>query len=658
VALLCLALLCVPEGWSAGRNEYLDMDLSELLDVVVLTVAKKKGTLAEIPSAVFVITQDDIKRSGATSIPDALALAPGIHVGRGTSSFRSVSARGFGGYSSNKVLVMIDGRTVFSPGHNGVQWEAQHVMLEDVERIEVVRGPGGTLWGANAVNGVINVITKKAKDTQGTLVRIGTGNQHPLSTAVRQGGQINDTTFLRAYGMHDHFAANTLKDGGLDANDNWYFSQGGFRMDGHPNNDQEWTLQGDAYRVNKEYLFMPMPGWCAENSSKLEGADLLGRFRQEFSGRRALIAQAFYDYRDWREQDDIHVSTYMFDFDLQYETPLGDRHSLVMGTGYRHIDSRYGPSQAWIRGDEKERLYSAFLQDEITLLADTLWLTLGTKYEHNDRTGSEWQPNVRLLWKAAEGHTFWGAVSRTVHTPTAMEQDPEASILVGLLPTTSSGVLPTRLVGNAAFDSDTVLTYEAGYRWMPDANLFVDLSLFYSEYDKLYDFRTDITPTGVDLVFINGVQGESYGLELAVNWKARPWLSFALAYSYMQKDLWSDHPDKTPLPPGYLHASSPAHILSLRSSIDLSDAWQLNFWVRAVDSFECLITSPQPPSTTKVDEYITMDANLLWKPVDGVEVTLGARNLTGGSELEYVSELALPPTGIDRSVYAKLLWRF
>ncbi|MGI6656475.1 MAG: TonB-dependent receptor plug domain-containing protein [Desulfobulbus sp.] len=654
-----MPLLCAPKGWSAARNEYLDLGLTQLMDVMVTTVSKSEQSLAETPAAVFVITPEDIRRSGASTIADTLAMAPGIHVGRATGSVWSVSARGFGGYSANKLLALIDGRSVYSPGYSGVWWDAQHVMLEDIERIEVVRGPGGTLWGANAVNGVINVITKKAEDTQGTLVRVGGGNQQPLTAAARHGGKIGDTAYLRLYAARDGFAANTLPDG-TDANDNWYSHQGGFRMDGTVGDSSEWTLQGDIYQDRKEQMIFPLwledPPYQSyqESEVEMEGHNLLGRLRRDLSAGHALTVQAYYDYVHRIEHySDMKFTT--LDLDVQYETPLGDRQALVMGMGYRNIDSRFSPTRCMAPVEQTDNLWSAFLQDEITLLADTLWLTLGTKYEYNGFTGSEWQPNARLLWKPADRHFFWTSVARAVRTPSLIEREGRMTVGEGS-PAPGMQVLPFALKGHRGFDSESVIAYEAGYRWYSRSNFSLDLSLFYNVYDNFYDFQPHLVGDGIDLVMTNQGKGTIHGLELAVDWRATPWLSFAAAYSYQEKAL--KVVENSAMPVGFFHDSAVRHQLSLRSSIELHDDWLLNIWGRADSGLECVSASILPVPMEKIDDHVTLDANLIWTPTPNLEVMLGGRNLFDSGRKEYVFELYLPPTEIRRSVYGKVTWKF
>ncbi len=323
-------------------NEYLDMDIAQLMSITITSVAKKEQPLSDAAAAVFVITQEDIRRSGVTTLPDALAMAPGMQVAKINGGKWSVSTRGFGGYTSNKLLVLIDGRSVYSPAYSGVFWDMHHTLLEDVDRIEVIRGPGGTLWGANAVNGVINIITKKSQDTQGALVRT-TGGNKLLGAAGRYGAKIGENSHGRAYVTYDNYSDNKIYETGVYAEDEWRPFQAGFRFDGSPDNGLEWTLQGDAYHnegeQNISFMWTPEPPYISRNvldDSLNEGANIIGRVYKDFGEGRALTFKTYYDYAN-RDESFYQLNFETLDLDIQYETPWGDRHNFTMGAGYRSV---------------------------------------------------------------------------------------------------------------------------------------------------------------------------------------------------------------------------------------------------------------------------------------------------------------------------------
>ncbi|MGD9949395.1 MAG: TonB-dependent receptor plug domain-containing protein [Desulfobulbus sp.] len=652
-------------GAAAAGNEYLDLDIAQLMNITVTSVAKRDQRLADAPAAVFVITQEDIRRSGVTNIADALAMTPGIQVAQISASKWSVSSRGFAGFTSNKLLVLIDGRSVYSPAYSGVFWDAQNTMLEDIDRIEVIRGPGGTLWGANAVNGVINIITKKAEDTQGTLVRASLGGKGAVSSAGRYGGKISDTTFARFYLTYDDFAANRLHSTEADGNDSWQPKQTGFRMDGQPTGSSEWTLQGDLYDNEGDQWVIPYwtsssPYYSALNDQwDAKGGNILGRWHQELSGDQAITFKAYYDYNK-RSDAVFNLQFTTLDLDLQYETKLGQRQNLTLGAEYRSIQGEFDETYQVSLPDRNDNLYSAFVQDEINLVADRLWLTLGTKYEHNDYTGNEWQPSAKLLWKIKDNHSLWTSAARSVRTPSIVEQ--YGRVLIGRYPlymgSTFIGTGDINFVGNQNFDSEIVNTYELGYRWQASRNLSFDLALFYNDYDEIYTVFPTRSGFDVDSVFVNAKSGNGQGFELAVDWQARSWLTFALAYSYLETDLTTEAWVGTQAGSDWVAKSAPENQVSLRSSIALADDWQLNLWLRYVDQIFCRNTVGLLGDPVEIDAYFVLNTNLIWTPSKHLEFMLAGLNLTDSGQLRYLSEYQTPATEIERMVYGKFTWRF
>ncbi len=661
-SLLCFGLY--PGGTSEANtpeNEFLDMDLSQLMNVTITSVAKKKQRLSDAAAAVYVITQEDIRRSGVTHIAEALAMAPGIQVARISASKWSVSSRGFAGYTSNKLLVLMDGRSVYSPAYSGTFWDMQDTLLEDIDRIEVIRGPGGTIWGANAVNGVINIITKQSADTHGGLVRVGAGDQEIAQAAARFGGALSPKTDGRVYLSGNDRNSNTLAFDGSDANDGWRNIQGGFRLDGQPESHSEWTLQGDLYQNRADQILYPYwiegPPYLTSNYGNIDagGANLLGRYRHELSDRSVLSVQAYYDYND-REEAYYRQTFNTIDFDLQYETLLGERNSITMGAGYRQIKGEFDTSFQLQVEDNTDRLYSAFLQDEIKLVSDTLWLTVGVKLEHNDITGNEWQPSGRILWKPVENHSLWASVARAVRTPSMIEEN--GGILAAAYPI-PSGLATTYLRGSASFESETALAYEAGYRWQATSTLSIDTAFFYNNYDKIYSLYPIVKSGGFDLTFINGSSGDGYGFEAAIDWKPAPWLSFVLTYSYLNMDLLLDKAEALYAgESNFVSKTSPANQFSLRSSVDVAKDWQTNFWLRYTDEITNRSGVDLLSEQISIDSYFLFDVNIIWTPTDHLEIMLAGQSIFNGSKLQYSSELVTPATEIERGVYAKLTYRF
>lgn len=374
------------------------------------------------------ISQNDIQRIGATSIPEALRLAPGIDVARIDANKWAVSARGFNGRFANKLLVLIDGRNAYTRAFAGVYWENQDVMLEDVERIEVIRGPGATLWGANAVNGVINIITKHSADTQGGLLVAGAGNQEQGFGAFRYGGELNKNTTARAYVKGFKVNENT-NEMGANAGDDWGKVQSGFRMDSQATPNDAITLQGDAYYSNiNQYSIVPQTAAPYQNSFNEDiesfGGNLLVRHQHTFSSTSDYSLQVYYDFYQ-RDEFYLKETRHSLDIDFQHRFALLGWNDIVWGVGYRynHDDFRSSYITTLTPPSRNDQLFSAFIQDEITLIDNTLWLTLGSKFEHNDYSGFEAQPTARLMWAPHYQHRLWASISRAVRTPSRAEQN-------------------------------------------------------------------------------------------------------------------------------------------------------------------------------------------------------------------------------------------
>lgn len=649
-------------GAIESGNEFLDMDMSQLMDITITSVSKKEQKLSDAAAAIFVITQEDIRRSGVTHIADALAMAPGIQVAKISASKWSVSSRGFSGYTSNKLLVLIDGRSVYSPAYSGTLWDMQNTLLEDIEQIEIIRGPGGTLWGANAVNGVINIITKNSAETKGGLVRAGVGSEETLQGAVRYGGELNDSIDGRIYATFNDRDSNKLASSSLDyirtsedANDDWQNFQTGYRVDGRVGDDAEWTLQGDVFKNKGDQIIYPY--WIAtspyltekEGTIDSNGGNLLGRYQRHISNSSSFSVQTYYDNTE-RDDNYYSYSSNTFDLEVQYETKLGERNNFTTGAGYRYISGNFNDSFQIQVKDRDDQLFSAFLQDEITLIEDTLWFTAGLKWEKNDYTGTEWQPSARLMWKPGENHTLWSSVARAVRTPSSAEHD--GAILVASYPT-QDGLSTSYILGDKDFESEIVYAYELGYRWQTSADFAIDLATFYNDYEDLYTLAPGAGESGTDFSFINGVEGEGYGVEIAADWQTTSWISFALAYSYLHMEEATDN-----IRAGFFSDASPNHQVSLRSSVDLSKKWQANIWLRYVDEIIARNSTDVVAGTIALDDYVLLDLNLIWKIDEDLEIMLTGQNLINDSNLQYVSEVITPATEIERGVYLKLTYRF
>ena len=660
-----LSILCLSVTGNAAKesgNDFFDMDIAQLMQITITSVAKKPQNLSDSAAAVFVITQDDIHRSGVTSIPEALRMAPGIQVARIDSNKWAITSRGFAGNFANKLLVMIDGRAVYSPAFSGVYWDTQDTMLEDIDRIEVIRGPGATIWGANAVNGVVNIISKKASDTQGGLVSFGGGDHNQAMTGLRYGTSLGENSHGRAYIKYQKQDSFKLHETGSDANDDWDSLRTGFRLDGEEEGKSSWTLQGDFYSNNENQLLSPFwtatPPYVSEKKDDFEtsGWNILGRWQAEISKTSSWTIQAYYDYTN-RDEVIMEQTHRTVDLDAQFQSQVGTRNNFIIGLGYRSVDADFSNTyQVSVEpGSRSENLYSGFIQDEIMLIADRLWLTLGVKWEHNDFTDNEFQPSGRLLWKATDTQTVWAAVSRAVRTPSEFEES--GSITMAVIPTIPPDSTKIILNGSEHYGSENLLAYEAGYRWLVLSNVSFDVSVFYNDYDNLQTTEPVMSRSSTQLYFSNNMSGATYGLELASDWKPTDWLKFQFGYTYIGFDLEVDSNSFSQRLDEKTEGTSPQNQFSVRSAININKDLQLNLWVRYVDSlngFKALDSRDD----VHVDDYLTFDANVSWRLTEKLELMLVGQNLLDSSHLEYVSEFSSPTTDIERSVYGKIIYHF
>jgi iron complex outermembrane receptor protein len=598
------------------------MSIDDLANIEISSVSKKKESLSAAAAAVFVITQEDIRRSGYTSVPEVLRLAPNLQVARIDASQYAITARGFNENTTNKLLVLIDGRTVYTPLFSGVFWDVQDVMLQDIERIEVISGPGGTLWGSNAVNGVINIITRSAHATQGTLLNAGVGTQE-RGGAARHGGKLNDNTAFRVYAKGFE-RDGTERANGTDAHDRWHKQQAGFRLDSDDAGDK-FTLQGDLYDGESDQR--------VGSDKTFSGVNLLGRWNHALGGDDSLQVQAYFDRtrRDYpglfREQLDT------YDLDIQHRFRWRQGHDIVWGGGYRVMEDSVenSASLAFLPTQRSLKLANLFGQDSIAL-ADALKLTLGIKLEHNSYTGTETQPSARLAWKLDEKSLFWSSVSRAVRTPSRIDAE-------FFVPANA----PFRLIGNEDFESEELIAYEVGYRADPTAKLSFSVSAFYNDYDKLRS--VELSPGGLPFVLGNKMRGNTYGVEMWGNYRVNDWWRLSAGYNYLKKDLElaSDSSDTSSLDNS---ETDPRYQFSLRSSMNLPRNVELDLTLRSVGGL----------SSSEVPSYTELDARLGWMITKGVSLSVSGFNLLDREHPEFGS---LPTRSeFRRSVYMEVSWQF
>ena len=657
-----LLVLLTSISWAVERpvtrQGFLDptqISLEDLLKIEVISITKRPESRAEVAAAVYVITQDDIRRSGVTSLPEALRLAPGVQVARIDANKWAIGVRGFASRLSRSLLVLIDGRSVYSPLFAGVYWEVQDTLLEDVDRIEVIRGPGGTIWGANAVNGVINIITKRAQETQGGLLVAGGGSEEQGFGGVRYGGSIGENLFYRVYGKAFNRDA-AFHSNGPDFDD-WRMGQAGFRLDWDGPHGDAVTVQGDVYTGDAGQravltTFTPPFRTTVEADADLAGGNLLGRWQRILSPTSDLSLQLYYD-RTYRREPTFRESRDTFDIDVQHRFRIPWQQEIRVGLGYRLTsgDTAAVPTIVFTPSRRTDQIFSAFVQDEISLLAEQLRLTIGSKFEHNDYSDFEVQPGARLLWLLAPQHTLWAAVTRAVRTPSRVEHDLSATSLLD--PRT-----PTfgRAIGNGTFVSEKLLAYELGYRRQPTSRLFLDITAFYNRYTDLLSLEpgtpfTEATPPPAHLIvplFIrNGLHGEGYGVELAADWQPFDWWRVSGVYSYLQLNLTRDKDSLDASTVRSTEGSSPTHQFSVRSFLSLPGHLECDLVWRYVDRL---------PSQG-VSSYLTLDAHLGWRPLPPLTIAVVGQNLLMNHHAEFGGGSS-GTTEIERSVYGKVVWHW
>jgi len=604
----------------ADPASFAELSLEELSNIEITSVSKRPEKLSEAAAAIFVITREDIHRSGAASIPEALRMAPNLQVAQINSSQYAITARGFNTSTANKLLVLIDGRSVYTPLYSGVFWDVQDVLMEDIERIEVISGPGGTLWGSNAVNGVINIITRHTNDTQGKLVTLSAGNQDRGSAGFRLGGKLSDEGTYRIYAKHSEHDDTALANG-ASAFDSWRKSQAGFRTDWKKGNDS-LTLQGDAYTGSIDSLLT--------RDALIEGANVLTRWQRKLASDSDLQIQFYYDHtkRDFTGNGNETRNTADIDF-LHRFKPAED-HEIVWGGGYRaskdHVVN--SPSFAIIPDEQQLDITNLFVQDSVTLIKNRLQLTVGSKFEHNGYTGMEIQPSIRLAWKPRERELAWAAISRAVRTPSRIDHD----IFI-------PGSAPFLIAGGPNFESETLLAYELGYRIQPNARTSLSINTFYNVYKNI---RTaTLIPGTSTFVINNGEKGDTYGVELWGELALTDAWRLKAGYAFLQEDLQ--------LADGSLstgEANDAKHRFLLRSSTDLSSTVGLDWTLTHVSAL----------TRFAVPAYTSLDMRVGWKVNKQLEISFIGRNLLDNQHPEFGT--ITNRSEIQRSGLVRATWQF
>jgi iron complex outermembrane recepter protein len=617
-----------------------EMSLEDLMSVQVTSVAGVGTEWFTTPAAISVITGEDVRRSGFLSLADAMRMAPGVFVGHTTSSGYSVGTRGFNGSLANKTLVLIDGRAVYDPLFGGTFWDVQDVFLEDLDQIEVIRGPGATLWGANAVNGVINVLTKSSRETQGVVVNGGVGTYERAFGGARYGFRVGDETWMRVYGkwfQRDHL----VDANGSSLHDDWDMGRGGFRFDHE--GDYNLTVQGDAYysdRVGEFSVRAPVPGQNIQFVTDIRdvrrtGTNLLARLGQE-EEESGWSLQGYYDRTERVTNISFEVERDTFDLNWKHHFKPGARHELLWGLHARHTQDRTEDGYSLLLNprDGENTTVGAFVQDTITLVPDKLFGMVGSKFSHNDYTGLEVQPSARLWWTPNKRHTLWASVSRPVRVPSRTEEEGmivfgyiDTGTLVGAPPT--GQIIPLGVQANDDLKSEQVLAYEAGYRTRITEELTVDAAAFFNDYNRLIYVTSLIAP------WSNEGYGETYGGELKLTWRPSDRVRFEGAYSYVDVEIHG------PVAP-FDEASTPHNLAHVRSYLNITDNLELNSGLYYVDNV------PQ----VRAEHYLRLDVGVTWRPTPRVELSVWGQNLLDSGHREFSS------SEVERGVYIQGTVRF
>jgi iron complex outermembrane receptor protein len=627
---------------SEELENYKRLSLADLMELEVTSVSRRPEKLAEAAAAIQVVTNEELRRSGATTLPQALRGVDNLNVAQKNAHDWGVSSRGFNTALSNKLFVALDGRTVYTPLFSGVFWSAQDRLLEDVDRIEVVSGPGGSTWGANAVNGVINVVSKPAGATQGTYVETTFGPRRS-GAGVRYGGTIGAAGHYRLWGKYTDYGEER-RFSGAGAGDEWHHAVGGFRVDLESGADR-WVVQGDSYSGEE--------GVLTGGRTRQRGANVLTRWSRVLGDESDLTVQVYVDRTRFTlpvpafllgalplaPAGELRESQDTFDFDLQHGTRVA-RHGLTWGVGFRHVESdvESAPALAFRPEDRTLALWSGFVQDEVRL-GPSSELTLGTKLEHNEYTGLEWSPTVRWTWHPGPSRTWWAAVSRAVRMPSRIDRDlaqPGGPVVV--------------LRGDDGFESETVVALEAGYRATWGERVGLSIAVFHNDYDELRS--TNFTPnTILPFFFANDLQGRTSGIEARARIEVAPSWRLRIGYAFLEEDL-EVRAGAFDLNAARNETADPAHQVALRSSWDLRNRNAVDAALRWVDS----VTINAGAAVAQVPSYTELDLRWSFQLTPNLEVSLVGENVLDAAHPEY------GPPGADRveirrTFFGKLAWR-
>ena len=657
-SVLCVFVLCFVDlraQTTGSITELKKLSMEQLTDVEVTSVSRTAERLGGAAAAVTVVTNEDIRRSGATTVPGALRLVPGIHVAGQTANTWAVSSRGFSSVNSEKLLVLSDTRSIYTPLFSGVAWDVQDYLMQDIDRIEVIRGPGATLWGSNAVNGVINITTKSAKETQGLYAETTVGTEERAAAGARYGGRIGERAYYRVFGTYVNRDSSFIPPG--PTADDWQLGHMGARTDWESGTGDSLTIQGDVYRgdigrVAPSVTIIGRGGPTGALEVGVSGGNVLGHFRRRRSDTSDIELRVYYD-RTHRDDpsfvDDLHT----FDAEFQHRIELGGNHEVTWALNDRFMANRnMGKGLFSLEPPSShDNLVGGFVQDQVRI-REGLHLTIGTKLEHNDFSGFEVQPSGRVAWIPLPAHTVWGAVSRAARVPTRLERDIAIDI-------TDPAANPVgRLLGNDDFDSESLVAYEIGHRWQLSRSVFTDVAVFRNEYDGLASLEIEapfLDPqrmrTVIPVVNRNLTDGHTQGVEIFSAIVPRPDWRITASYSYVDVSLNPHGQDQNR--GAFLDGATPRHQFGLQSFLDLPADFQLDGQLRSLSDIRRL---PPVPTGEGIDGYTELDLRLAWRGWQRMEISLAGRNLLHGHHPEFGAPEQRGE--LERAVYTKVAWGF
>ena len=620
---------------SLDLEQLFDLDIQQLMDIEVTLSSRNQERQFSTPAASYVITREDIRRSGLRSIPELLRLVPGVHVGKIDANKWGINIRDNTNQFSGSMLVLMDGRTLYNPLFAGTRWEAQDYILEDIERIEVIRGPGGAAWGANAVNGIINIVTRTAHDTQGTLVFAGGGRgEVRTDLGFRHGLETGDKVHLRVYektrrtdrGEYlDNLVSNNDDDFpvGSDAFDDGRLNQTGFRLDWDIDKQNAFTLQGDYYK-GRLHDIRHLSFGVIPNEVNISGSNLLSRWNHRLNDNSSISLQAYLDSTE-RKDSSFEEEYTTADIDFQHDFTLAS-HAITWAVGARRTsDDTYNPSVfALSPASRTDRLYSAFVQDRWQAIENQLWLTLGLKEENNDFTGNEYQPSVKLAWTPDTKNTWWASFSKVVRTPSRGDHN---AIL-------DFGGGTTIAIGDPALESKQVKTSEIGYRSVISSHSLLDISLFYNHIDD-----KNVDPTAPREHHAKGIEINTHH-EINNDWKIEFWI--------VSHQLYNEDPTTGIVAEDKQIADPSAHF---RSYWNINSRWQLDMLLYYNDE------EMHNSNTVTIESYTRVDFHIGWNPSTNLSVDMTLSNMLDDVHGE-AREGTRINTGVNRGFYARLAYRF